>query len=143
MNQAPTLKWAGSKWRIAEWLVSHFPPHETYLEPFFGGGAAFFTKPPSNVELINDLDQNVVNLFEAIRKHPEELATLMTLTPWAQDEYFKCAQACRKPFDFLNATKEECLERARQFLTASWQMFGRKKDYLALCSLNICKTVST
>jgi DNA adenine methylase len=123
---APTLKWAGSKWRIAPWLVSHFPKHETYLEPFFGGGAAFFSKDPSPVELINDLDQNVVNLFTVIRQYPEELAILCSLTPWAQDEYFECVQNLKLPFEFSSATKEERLERSRQFLTASWQMFGRK-----------------
>lgn len=29
------IKYPGSKWRLAEWIISHFPPHHSYLEPFF------------------------------------------------------------------------------------------------------------
>lgn len=42
----PVLKYPGSKWRLAEWIVSLMPPHKSYLEPFFGSGAVFFKKPP-------------------------------------------------------------------------------------------------
>lgn len=52
----PVLKYPGSKWRLAEWIVSLMPPHKSYLEPFFGSGAVFFKKPPSRIETINDLD---------------------------------------------------------------------------------------
>ena len=33
------LKYPGSKWRIADWVISFFPEHHSYLEPFFGSGA--------------------------------------------------------------------------------------------------------
>jgi DNA adenine methylase len=125
-SPAPVSKIAGAKWRVADWLVSHFPPHATYLEPFFGSGAAFFTKQPAPVELINDLDCNVVNLFQILRTHAADLALLMTLTPWCQDEYHNCVIALREPFTPETSSLEQRLERARQFLTASWQMFGRK-----------------
>lgn len=55
------LKYPGSKWRIADWVISFFPEHHSYLEPFFGSGATFFQKKPSNIETINDLDGGVVN----------------------------------------------------------------------------------
>ncbi len=69
----PVLKYPGSKWRLAEWIVSLMPPHKSYLEPFFGSGAVFFNKPPSRIETINDLDGEIVNLFRVIRERPEEL----------------------------------------------------------------------
>ena len=59
----PVLKYPGSKWRLAEWIVSLMPPHKSYLEPFFGSGAVFFKKPPSRIETINDLDGEIINLF--------------------------------------------------------------------------------
>ena len=68
------LKYPGSKWSIANWIISHFPEHHSYLEPFFGSGAVLFNKPRSNIETVNDLDGNVVNLFEWIKKDPESLA---------------------------------------------------------------------
>lgn len=43
----PVLKYPGSKWKTAEWIISLMPPHKSYLEPFFGSGAVFFKKPPS------------------------------------------------------------------------------------------------
>lgn len=58
------MKYPGSKWSIADWIISHFPEHHSYLEAFFGSGAVLFNKPRSNIETVNDLDGNVVNLFE-------------------------------------------------------------------------------
>ena len=60
------IKYPGAKWGIAEWIISHFPPHHSYLEPFFGSGAVLFNKQRSAIETVNDLDGNVVNLFEWI-----------------------------------------------------------------------------
>lgn len=62
----PVLKYPGSKWRIAGEIVARIPEHHTYLEPFFGSGAVFFSKEPSRIEMINDLDNNVPNLFRCI-----------------------------------------------------------------------------
>jgi len=63
------------------------PIHGTYLEPFFGSGAVFFTKKPSKVETINDIDGHVVNLFRVLRDHPNELSRVVELTPWSRYEY--------------------------------------------------------
>lgn len=46
------LKYPGSKWRIAKWIVSMIPKHHSYLEPYFGSGAVFFNKEPSRIETI-------------------------------------------------------------------------------------------
>ena len=50
------MKYPGSKWSIAEWIISFFPGHHSYLEAFFGSGAVLFNKPRSNIETVNDLD---------------------------------------------------------------------------------------
>lgn len=68
------MKYPGSKWSMADWIIHFFPEHHSYLEPFFGSGAVLFRKPRSNIETVNDLDGNVVNLFEWIKKDPERLA---------------------------------------------------------------------
>lgn len=81
------VKYPGSKWRIADWIISHFPPHHSYLEPFFGSGAVLFNKPRSDIETVNDLDGNVVNLFEWIRKDPERLAREIYWIPYARKTY--------------------------------------------------------
>lgn len=81
------IKYPGSKWSIAEWIISFFPEHHSYLEPFFGSGAVLFNKPRSNIETVNDLDGNVVNLFEWIKKDPERLAHEIYWTPYARRVY--------------------------------------------------------
>ena len=68
------LKYPGSKWTLAERIVREMPSHKFYLEPFFGSGAVLFNKPRSNIETVNDLDGNVVNLFQWIKEDPERLA---------------------------------------------------------------------
>lgn len=80
-------KYPGSKWSIANWIISFFPDHHSYLEAFFGSGAVFFNKPRSDIETVNDLDGNVVNLFEWIKKDPEKLAHEIYYTPYARQVY--------------------------------------------------------
>jgi len=114
------LKYPGGKWRIAEWVIKHFPPHKVYVEACFGSGAVFFTKEPSTIEIINDLDGDIVNLFKACRDYPKELATLIKLTPLARDEFYCC---CDK-----KNTTDSCLERARRTLVSFWQSYKISKS---------------
>lgn len=107
------LKYPGSKWRIADWIISHFPKHKVYCEPFFGSGAVFFNKNPVYIETINDLDSNVVNLFRVCREHPEELAQLIEMTPFARDEFRDCYEKSNDP-----------IEQARRTIVRYHQSFG-------------------
>ncbi|WYU49988.1 DNA adenine methylase [Bacillus sp. FSL K6-0047] len=109
------LHYPGSKWSMASWIISKFPAHETYLEPFFGSGAVFFNKQPSTVETINDLDGQVVNLFKIIRDFPDELSRLIEYTPLSRQEYYGSYEQ----------TGDE-LEDARRFLIRCWQAIGAK-----------------
>lgn len=81
------IKYPGSKWSIAEWIISFFPEHHSYVEPFFGSGAVLFNKPRSNIETINDLDGDVVNFFDWCRKDPERLAYEIHMTPYSREVY--------------------------------------------------------
>lgn len=81
------FKYPGAKWSMAEWIISHFPDHRSYLEPFFGSGAVLFKKERSGIETVNDLDDDVVNLFYWIRTDPEKLAHTIRWTPYAREIY--------------------------------------------------------
>jgi DNA adenine methylase len=114
------LKYPGSKWSTAQWIISNFPAgyeKMTYLETFAGSLAVFFNKNRSVIETINDLDGNVVNLFRVIREHPEELARLIEFTPWSREEY--------KNSYILTGNS---LEDARRFLVRMWQAIGAKSS---------------
>ena len=81
------LRYPGSKWRIADQLVSNIPEHKSYLEPYFGSGAVLFNKPPSPIETINDLDDDVINLFQCIRDHSQQLAAMIAAIPYSRKVY--------------------------------------------------------
>lgn len=81
------LKYPGSKWSLAEWIISMFPKHHSYLEAFFGSGAVLFSKPRSNIETINDMDGEVINLFECIKRNPERLSHDIYFTAYARQIY--------------------------------------------------------
>lgn len=110
----PLLKYPGGKWKIAEWIIDHFPPHKVYLEPFFGSGAVFFKKEPAYVETINDMDGNIVNLFRMCREHPQELAAAINLTPFAREEFIDCYEMA----------VDDPIERARRTVVRYHQSFG-------------------
>lgn len=90
------IKYPGSKWNLARWIINFFPGHHSYLEPFFGSGAVLFNKPRSNIETVNDLDGNVVNLFTCIREDPEKLARMIYYTPYSREVYEKAYTAAPK-----------------------------------------------
>lgn len=116
-EQVPILRWPGSKWRIADWIIHFFPYHEVYCEPFFGSGAVFFRKAPAGTETINDIDGNIVNLFRVIREQPAELCKEIEMTPYAREEYNDC----------LHETyPKNQLDAARIFLVRAWQSYGGK-----------------
>ncbi len=121
------LKYPGSKWRIADWIIEHFPAHKVYCEPFFGSGAVFFSKLPSYIETINDIDGDVVNLFRICREYPEELARLIELTPFARDEFCACYERSDDP-----------IEQARRTIVRYHQSFGTSNS-----SRNSWKNVQT
>jgi Site-specific DNA methylase len=90
------LRYPGSKQRIAPWIISQMPKHHSYLEPYFGGGAILFNKEPSRIETINDLDDDVINLFRVIREKKEELIEKIVYTPYARAEYDNAFRKIRK-----------------------------------------------
>src|SRR5690242_14460533 len=84
--------WYGGKGALAPLLVSLLPVHEVYCEVFGGSGALLFAKPPSRLEVFNDLDSGVVQFFRVLRnpQQAEALQRALTLTPYAREEYYDC-----------------------------------------------------
>lgn len=85
----PAIRYHGGKWKLAPWIISHFPPHKVYVEPFGGGGSVLLRKPRTYAEVYNDLDGEIVNLFRVLRDNPEPLIRAIELTPFARDEFMQ------------------------------------------------------
>jgi len=109
----PIVRYHGSKWKLAPWIISHFPKHEIYVEPFGGSGSVLLRKERSKIEVYNDLDGEIVNLFQVVREHGEELARLIYLTPYSRNEYIKSFEHSENP-----------IERARRAIIRSYCGWG-------------------
>ncbi len=134
------LKYPGAKWSLAEWIIGHFPSHHSYLEPFFGSGAVLFRKARSHIETVNDLDGDVVNLFECIRQDPEGLARAVYYTPYSRQEFERLclSDASAVPIDcavrFLTRCNQGHGFRTNE-ICVGWKndVQGRERAYAAKC----------
>lgn len=114
-REIPTAKapfgYYGAKQRLASSIIKSLPPHNAWVEAFCGSAAITLAKEAAPIEVINDLDGQIINLFDQLRNNTEELCRAVALTPYARDE-------------FNNARKSDpgdCspLEKARKFLVAT------------------------
>ena len=109
----PILRWHGGKWRIAPWIIGHIPAHDVYVEPFGGAASVLLRKTRSRLEVYNDLDGDVVNLFRVLRVAPDDLARSIAMTPFSRAE-----------FDSAYVPDLDPIERARRMLIRSHMGFG-------------------
>ena len=88
------LRRLGNKQRIASDIQQHFPPHKIYIEPFFGAGGMFFNKPKAKYNFLNDIDNDIFNLFMVVRNRREELYDAIDRLPIHQSlmKYWKKTQ---------------------------------------------------
>ena len=116
MNLAhPLIRYHGGKYRLSSWIISHFPTHETYVEPFGGGASVLLAKEPSRCEVYNDLDDDVVNLFRVLRNPSQaaQLSDAVEMTPYSRTEFFDAYVPTDEP-----------VERARRLIIRAQFGFG-------------------
>jgi DNA adenine methylase len=109
----PLVRYHGGKWMLAPWIMTFFPDHRTYVEPYGGGGSVLLRKSRSYAEVYNDLDHEIVNLFTVAREQGDELVRLCQLTPFS-----------RKEFELSYKPADNNLEQARRTLVRSFMGFG-------------------
>lgn len=85
---APITYYGGKK-RITADILPLIPQHTIYCEPFFGGGAVFFAKKPSYLEVINDKNEMLINFYEICQDRFEELANRIKRTLHSEAQYRK------------------------------------------------------
>ena len=72
----------GGKSRVAKKLISVFPKHKTFIEPFAGGAAVYFTKEPSEVDVLNDLDPEIAHAYHFLKNISKEEIHALTKKDW-------------------------------------------------------------
>lgn len=116
----PLISYYGGKQRLAKWIISHFPEHKSYIEPFCGGAAVFFAKEPVQLNVLNDTNGHVVNLYRQAKLNPDGLFRLIDATPHSRSEYERAAAI------YKGKIEADDLERAWATYTAIMQAFGKK-----------------
>lgn len=117
--QPPIIPWIGGKRRLVKSILPLVPNHQCYVEPFAGGAAMFFMRPaPAKVEVLNDKNSDLVNLYRVVQHHLEELV-----------RQFKWALISREMFKWLKSTPIDTLtdiQRAARFFYLQHMAFGSK-----------------
>lgn len=114
------ISYYGGKQSMLKHILPIIPQHQIYVEPFFGGGAVFFGKDPSSVEIINDYNANVVNFYWQLKTNFKALKKLIDATPYSRDVYRQAIVVYENPFIF----REEV--RAWAFWVCTIQGFSNK-----------------
>lgn len=110
----PLVRWHGGKWLLAPWIIEHFPGHRRYVEPFGGGASVLLRKSRSHMEVWNDLDAEIHNLFQVLRSDDAPaLRELLHKTPFSRREFVSAYNRTQDP-----------IERARRLIIRSFMGFG-------------------
>lgn len=98
----------GGKSRLRKIIIEKIPEHICYVEPFFGAGWVYFGKNKSKVEVINDMDRELINLFRVMKEHPMEMERLVSYEVISRDKF--------NEYKELNLAYLTDIQRAIRFL---------------------------
>lgn len=113
----------GGKTPYANQIISYFPQHDRYVEPFGGGGSILLNKPASHVEVYNDYNNDVVHFFRVLREHREELENWLEYVPFSRELYDRWRCEYRE-----GLRPADDIERAGRWYALRYMSFGGDLD---------------
>lgn len=114
------ISYYGGKQNLVKEILPLIPEHRIYIEPFFGGGAVFFAKKPSEIEVINDVNHHVINFYKVLQQNFDELKKEIDLTLHSRALYAKASEIYKNPEIYKD------VPRAWAFWVQTNMSFGRK-----------------
>ncbi len=81
------ITYYGGKVNLLKEILPRIPQHKIYTEAFFGGGAVFFAKEPSEAETINDINNMVINFYKVLQTDFEKLQQKIEATLFSRASY--------------------------------------------------------
>lgn len=135
------LVYYGGKSRDSQFILNQFPPHETFVDVFGGGGAITFAKFPSKVDVYNDLG-NVSNFYKVLRDYGDELYEKLYLTPFSRQDFYNARDfitpLVQKYLDEKKLLPDEMVEWARCWYLVIMESFSHEEK---ATSWKVSKTV--
>lgn len=110
----PAIKYHGGKSFMARRILSYFPEHHTYIEPFAGGLSVLLNKYRSPIEIAGDLDTDLIQFYTTLRDSGNELIDRIRSLPY-QEEVFQRA---------ITSQTTDRLERAVNMVVRFWMSRG-------------------
>lgn len=123
-NLKAPFSWVGGKSKLANDIAKEFVAHNQYVEVFGGALNVLYTKEPSKVEIVNDINSELINLHKAIRNNPQSLSM-----------YLNNLLVSREIFDDIKTgklTPKNNIERASFYYYLLTQSFGSKCGNFAM-----------
>ena len=117
-QQKSPLAWLGGKSRLADQIIERMPAHQAYCEVFAGAAWVLFKKPPSKVEIINDINRELTNLYRCLKHHLGELVAQFRWMLVSRDDFDAFLQM---PPDSLTD-----IQRAARFFYLAKTSFGAR-----------------
>lgn len=117
------LKWPGGKRILANRIVERFPEHTCYASVFAGGLWDLFKKPPSVVEVVNDIDGELINFYQVIKKKPNQFLKEIQWDLVSRKLFLQYKA------DLENPGKLTEVERAKRFYYLLKTSFSGKRKY--------------
>jgi DNA adenine methylase len=115
------FKWVGGKFRLRNAIVDLLPEHKCYVEVFGGAAWVLFGKQPSQVEVLNDKDGELVNFFRVVKNRPKELIKSFEWELVSRAEFERLAN--------LDASRLTDVERAHRFYYLIMAGWGGEANY--------------
>ncbi len=115
------IRWIGGKSRLRKKIVALLPTHTCYVEPFAGAAWVLFAKPPSDVEVLNDLDQELINFFRVLKEKPEKLIASFEWELVSRAEFERLAN--------LDPAELSDIQRAHRFYYIIMAGWGGELNY--------------
>lgn len=116
------LAWQGSKSCAGggfqgSWILASLPTpaSEVYVEPFLGGAHILLNKFPTKLEVANDVDGLLINLWRMCKKHPKELKAMIDDTLYSEREFNKAMGCLSSSDDLQRAWALLVVLKQRQF----------------------------
>ncbi len=114
------ISYYGGKQNMLCHILPNIPKHRIYTETFFGGGAVFFTKEPSESEIINDSNLQVMNFYKVCKTDFDKLKAKVEATLFSRATYSVAYTIYRMPHLF------SIIQQAWAFYVATNMGFGSR-----------------